>query len=373
MTVHKTLSKIMASLMFLSTAALSQTFPPEYDIGANSIRGGMVGESINLQITPYNAGEELASTEKFTVFERINLLTSDYDAYGDPICMIIDPGSEYQRFWSKMVVVVNAERDDRITRRFLWNDVKPVLEEISERHCPKASTITAHIYLKGWDITPDGTPYLAEVIPMPVVQLPPNVTKDHPKNRSGMNHRNQKSYDTIHSLVSEGMMVAHFSYNQEHHTPCKTVFVIAQVNCTFDTFAPLYWGGTPSTLELFNAIDSLAVNGHRGRVYVESALARITELKNRYERDFSYFDGYLVGVQWKIEREKYIRERNMRKRKVLEAWNDMLVAAMEQAEKQGLIGSLLAITGPGGTEICGTRFGSLVDSCLEDALFIPGY
>ncbi len=371
--MQKTLSSLVAALVFFSAEAAAQIFPSGYDIGTNSIRGGAVGEVINLQITPYNAGKILAAKEKFTVFERINLLSWDYDAYGDPLCMIIDPGSEYQRYWSKMVVVVNAERDERITRRFLWDDVKPVLEEISARHCPQASTITAHIYLKSWDITPDGTPYLTEVIPMPVVQLPPNVARNHPKNRSGINHRNQKSYDTVHALVSEGMMVAHFSYTQEHHNPCKTVFVIAQVNCTFDTFAPLYWGGTPSTLELFNAFDALVVNGHRGGNYVASELARIADLQTRYERDFSYFDGYVAGVQWKIEREKYIREKNMRKREALEAWNNTLAAAMEQAEKQGLIGSLLAITGPGGTEICGTRFGSLVDSCLEDALFISGY
>ncbi|MHA7901588.1 MAG: hypothetical protein ACX94B_17125 [Henriciella sp.] len=369
----KIVSAIAAGLT-LCGAAMAQSFPADYDIGSNSIRGGGVGEAIDLQITPYNAGKELAKREKFSVFERINLLSWDYDAYGDPLCMIIDPGSEYQRYWSKMVVVVNAERDERITRRFLWDEVKPVLEAITAQRCPHASTITAHVYVNGWDLTPDGTPYLTEVVPMPIVQLPPNFARDNPANRSGMNRRNRRAYNAIHTLVSEGMMVAHFSYTQATHDPCKAGAAIAGQNCTFDTFTPLYWGGTPSTMELSNAVDNLRVNGHRGGRYVETMRAKIEELKVRYERDFSYFDGYVSGVQWKIEREKYIRERNMRKQEALNAWNDMLTAAMEQVEKQGLIGSLLAVSGSGGgNQICATRVGSLVDSCLEDALFIPGY
>ncbi len=369
----KIVSAIAAGLT-LCGAAMAQSFPADYDIGSNSIRGGGVGEAIDLQITPYNAGKELAKREKFSVFERINLLSWDYDAYGDPLCMIIDPGSEYQRYWSKVVVVVNAERDERVTRRFLWDEVKPVLEAITAQRCPHASTITAHVYVKGWDLTPDGTPYLTEVVPMPIVQLPPNFARDNPANRSGMNRRNRRAYNAIHTLVSEGMMVAHFSYTQATHDPCKPSAAIAGQNCTFDTFTPLYWGGTPSTMELSNAVDNLRVNGHRGGRYVETMRAKIEELKVRYERDFSYFDGYVSGVQWKIEREKYIRERNMRKQEALNAWNDMLTAAMEQVEKQGLIGSLLAVSGSGGgNQICATRVGSLVDSCLEDALFIPGY
>ena len=123
-------------------------------------------------------------------------------------------------------------------------------------------------------------------------------------------------------------MVAHFSYSQETHDPCEPVASIAGPNCTFDTFAPLYWGGTPSTMELSTAVMNLQINGHRGAKYVQSAREQIESLMVRFERDYSYFDGYVSGVQWKIEREKYVREQNMRKAKAIAAWNDMLTAAM---------------------------------------------
>ena len=44
--------------------------PAGFDIGQNSVRGGELGKTTMLQITPYNAGKKLYEDDALTLYER---------------------------------------------------------------------------------------------------------------------------------------------------------------------------------------------------------------------------------------------------------------------------------------------------------------
>ncbi|MCQ8185860.1 hypothetical protein [Parvularcula maris] len=147
-----------------SDDAKAQPFPPGFDVRNNAVRGADFGEASEVRIVPYNAGETLFENERFAVRERINFLSTDLQTHGDAICTITKPGERYEYQASRLVVIVKAERDEPITREFLWNEVRPVLRRLvhEEGHCPMAHGITAHIYLEGWDVSANGVPYIPE-------------------------------------------------------------------------------------------------------------------------------------------------------------------------------------------------------------------
>lgn len=358
--MNKIIVLLMAMFVFVSHSSANPSFPADFDIGENSVRGGKMGERINIQITPYNAGQKLFENEQFTVFERINFLSSDPDQYGDPVCSIFDPGTNKERYHSRVVVVFNVDRDERISEDRLWDELRPVLSElIHPAVCPKANYITAHIYAKNWDLSAAGQEYHPEYVPMPVVELGPRVEpKDFGLTRIDV--RNQNAYDLIQELVSEGILVAHFQYNVVGAEVCTSSY--PKAGCTRELFAPLYWGA-PDVMTLYSAVNRLLSDSPSR---LDAQRAHVEKLREQYAQ-YTSFDGYVSGFIKRTERTAKARARNQAIQDSIDAFNRMLKLGVKQIEEHGL--SAPRKSGSGGP--CDPRF--YAGSCIEDVIYIPGY
>lgn len=350
-----------------ATASAQVSFPDGYDVGENSVRGGEIGESLTLEITPYNAGRKLFENERFTIYERVNYLATDVRTYGDPLCMISKPGDEYQYQSSRVVVVLNIERDEAITRRMLWDEVRPVISDLGLKHCPEAHGIVAHIYVKGWDVAASGQAYMPEAIPLPKVQLEPVTESDL---KLGFNHRNTRAYDAIHGVVSDGILTANFAFPRGPSHFCGGPGGNG-VGCTFDTFAPVYLGAPEQMLAYSLTSRALSAGMASQR---EAMRLRRDQVVAEYEGRYTSFDGYVKGVAYRIERDEYVRRRKALRQKQMDAFYKAMSQAMDVIEERGWGPSLFNWVGGGGSggnrTVCGARANSVMDSCTEDFLFL---
>ncbi|WP_084399878.1 hypothetical protein [Henriciella aquimarina] len=341
--------------------------PAGFDIRSNAVRGGEVGEPLSLKITPYNAGRELFSNDRFTVYERINFLDTSLTRYGDAICTVDKPGTKYQRFHSRVVVVFNVAHDERITEDMLWDEVRPVLSDVIHPEiCPRANMITAHVYAKNWDRTAAGQIYRPEFAPMPVVQLPPKQKLTDFETSSNLDKRNSVAYDVIQEIVSEGILVAHFQYEVDDYHGCEKPGSMA--GCTRETFAPLYWGA-PDQM----AVWSLNNRMLRERSYglssseLEAYKTSLARMRSDYAQ-YTSFDGYARGFDARMKRNEAARAHNAARREALDDFNEMLKAGWKAIEEKGL-SAIISPPGPSGP--CDIRV--YAGSCIEDVIFVPGY
>lgn len=354
----------------ISAAAAAPQFPPDYDVGDNSVRGGEIGERVTLQLTPYNAGEKLFENDRFTVYERINALSSNVTTYGDPICAIQKPGEEYEGFGSAVVVVMNLARDEPITRRMLWDEVRPVLSRIvhDEGRCPRAHGINAHVFIKGWDVAGNGEAYIPELFQLPRIQLEPVTQQDV---ALGFNHRNTRAFDAINAVVSEGIMSAYFAFARGKHPNCDKPSGWQGIGCVFETFAPVYWGA-PERLEYFSRMDR-SITAGRGKT--REALRRQAEaIGKEYEARYATFDGHLDGIRQRIKRDEYVRLQKALRHKVVQRYYEIMRQVNALIEEKGMAPFLIAALGSAGSGstggICGVRSGSLMNRCTEDFLLL---
>jgi len=353
--------------LFISEGRAQPSLPAGFDLGGNSMRGGEIGESVTLQITPYNAGKKLFESELFSVYERINLLSSDHKTYGDPICAISKPGEQYEYYRTNMVVVMNLERDKPISRRLLWDEVRPVLSKLSLELCPQASGVNAHVFTKGWDVTGTGQVFMPEAIPLPRVKLRELTESDV---ATPYNFRNNRAVETINAIVSEGILSAYFAFPRGANHNCGNSGKTGQ-GCSFETFAPVYWGAPDRMLAFSLTGRSLSAGMASQR---EAMRRRRNQVLEEYEQRYTTFNGFEQGVAYRVVRDEKVRRRKESHAKAMEAYYKALSEAMDLIEKQGIGPSIFKrIAGSGGSSnrtLCSARANSLMDSCTEDFLFL---
>jgi len=369
----RTFFALFAAAMMMTQPAAAQMpdafpdMPAGFDIRGNGVRGGEIGEPLSLKITPYNAGKELFRNDRFTVYERINLLEARLTTYGDPICTVDKPGKEYQRFHSRVVVVFNVAHDARITEDMLWDEVRPVLSDVIHPEiCPQANMITAHVYAKNWDRTAAGQVYRPEFAPMPVVQLRVKEPLTDFEISSNIDQRNNAAYEVIQEIVSEGILVAHFQYEVAGYHGCDKTWTMG--GCTRETFAPLYWGA-PDQMAVWSLTDRMLGDLSRGLSPAELDAYKTTLARMRSEyAQYTSFDGYARGFDARMKVNERARAHNAARREALDAFNEMLKEGWKILEEKGLI-AIIAPPRPVGP--CDVRV--YAGSCIEDAIFIPGY
>lgn len=365
----RTVLSIAAAAILFSAPAVAQApdMPDGFDIRGNGVRGGEIGETLSLKITPYNAGTELFRNDRFTVYERINFLDVRLTKYGDAICMVDKPGTEYQRFHSRVVVVFNVARDERITEDMLWDEVRPVLSTVIHPEiCPQANMITAHVYAKNWDRTAAGQVYRPEFAPMPVVTLPEKKPLTDFEISSGIDQRNNAAYEVIQEIVSAGILVAHFQYEVDGYHGCDKTWTMG--GCTRDTFAPIYWGA-PDQMAVWSLIDRMLGDLSRGLSPAEHEAYKTTLAHMRADyAQVTSFDGYARGFDARMKVNERARAHNAARREALDAFNEMLKEGWKTLEEKGL-SAIIAPPRPVGP--CDVRV--YAGSCIEDVIFISGY
>tara|TARA_R110002049_G_scaffold304349_3_gene499474 strand:- start:764 stop:1873 length:1110 start_codon:yes stop_codon:yes gene_type:complete len=362
------LSFCLSVPLLVSPASATPELPAGFDIGENSIRGGEIGEEVTLQITPYNAGRKLYESPLFSVYERINSLSSDYVTYGDPICSVSKPGEQYQYFSSIMVVVMNMGRDEPITRQLLWDEVRPVVSRLALEICPRAKGVNAHIFIKGWDVTGEGDVFMPEAVPLPRVQLRA-LTQSDVSNQ--FNFRNNRAVEVINALVSQGILSAYFAFGHGDNQDCTRDGSPGQA-CTYETFAPVYWGA-PQKMEVFSLTGRSLSAGMASQR--EAMRRKRDQVMSEYEQRYTTFDGFAQGVAYRIERDERVRQSAVLRDKAMQAWYTALSEGMKRAEERGWgpsffhwIGSNNG--GSGNKTLCSARANSVMDSCTEDFLFL---
>lgn len=373
----RTVLKLIAAATLMSAPASGQTpgkgpdLPPGFDIRGNAVRGGEVGETLSLKITPYNAGEELFSNDRFAVYERINFLAADLDMYGDAICTVTDPGTADQRFHSRVVVVFNVARDEPISEDRLWSELRPVLSDaIHPEICPQANYITAHVYARNWDRTAAGEVYHPEITPMPIVDLGLKKAPTVFEGTGAFDERNKLAYETIQEIVSEGILVAHFQYEVDGYHGCGKTWTMA--GCTRESFAPLYWGA-PDQMAVFSLTDRMLGDASRGASpsdleWYKSSLAR---MRAKYAQ-YTSFDGYARGFDARMQGNARARAHNTARQQAIDAFNEMIRIGMKHIEENG-IGVIFSGGGGGGGASGPCDIRVYAGSCIEDVIYIPGY
>lgn len=364
---------MLAAALIMSASATAQMangvpdMPAGFGIRSNGVRGGEIGKPLSLQITPYNAGKELFRNDRFTVYERINFLDSRLTSYGDAICTIDKPGTAYQRFHSRVVVVFNIAHDRRITEDMLWDEVRPVLSDVIHPEiCPQANMITAHVYAKNWDRTAAGQIYRPEFAPMPVVNLAPKQPLTDFEKSSNLDKRNNAAYHIIQEIVSEGILVAHFQYKVDGYHGCDKTWTMA--GCTRETFAPLYWGA-PDQMAVWSLNNRMLGDRSRGlsTSELEAYKTNLARIRAEYAQ-YTSFDGYVRGFDARMRRNERARTHNAARQKAIDDFNEMLKAGWKTIEEKGL-SAIISPPGPSGP--CDIRV--YAGSCIEDAIYIPGY
>ena len=97
---------------------------------------GMANQPI--QLVPHDAGQMLHINSQFAIHSA-----HSRDATGLPLCRGDFMGVQ---------VVLNAAPDYKITKKWLWNEFRPVLIKVSKQKCPAANRIGADFYYRGIDI-----------------------------------------------------------------------------------------------------------------------------------------------------------------------------------------------------------------------------
>lgn len=369
----RTILSLICATFFLVTPALAEPggtlpkMPAGFDIRNNAVQGGKIGEPLTLQITAYNAGKELFSNDLFTVYERINFLAMRSNQYGDAICTVTKPGTEYERYHSRVVVVFNVERHERISEDMLWNELRDVLSNvIHPKICPKANYITAHVYAKNWDLTAAGQIYRPENVRMPVVTLPAKEPLTDFEIKNNLDKRNQIAYDVIQEVVSEGILVAHFQYEINGYHGCDKVY--SMDGCTRETFAPLYWGA-PDIMMVYSLNNELLRNRSYGTSpsALEGYKTKLDRVRTEYAQ-YTSFDGYMKGFAARQAKNKKARAHNAARQKAIDDFNEMLRAGWKIIEEEGL-GAI--VSPPSASGPCDIRY--YAGSCIEDVIMIPGY
>ena len=347
---------------FYSPLAMSlPDFPADYDVGENSIQGGDPNEDLLIEITPYNAGEKLFSNDKFAIFERINFFDFSVDNYGDPKCIIQKPGTEHEIITSRVVVLLNIARNQNISRRMLWDEVRPALQQVVHNGiCPKATGIVAHIYIKGWDISSQGVAYRAHEIEYPRAMLKAD---PNPIMNGNFNRRNRAAYDSIHALVSEGLLVAHFQFPIGLNHSCDK----SGADCTFDKFFP-YYNGENQPSELRKIIYQSTLD------HTQASWANV-EKRHKIWLDLyqsrANFDFYVQNINQQIARSAYVRKKAAEKQALTKAFSDVLDSATKLIVEdrwdlilQGIANSRSRMSGGP----CDVR--NYAPSCIEDVIHI---
>ncbi|MCQ8185861.1 hypothetical protein [Parvularcula maris] len=199
---------------------------------------------------------------------------------------------------------------------------------------------------------------------MPILTIPALQSSDID---DGYNFRNRRAYDSIHALVSEGMMVASFAFAIGQNHACGENGN-AGVNCSFELFSPVYHGA-PAQMQMYYAANKAARSWTKEER--QAVRVHLDEVRREYVQ-YESFDGHLQGIAYRIQREEYIRKRNAQRQATLAQWNAILEEGMRIAEEVGWSKALIygLFSGSNGTSgVCGTRSNSMIDRCTEDALF----
>jgi hypothetical protein len=349
------------SAVLFSAAAQTPAMPAGFDIGQNSVRGGELGKTTMLQITPYNAGKKLYEDDALTLYERINYLSTNLKAYGDPVCFVTKPGEEHEYYSSHVVAVLNIDRSTSITRELLWQKVRPAIEQaVIGSACRQAKGVMAHVYVRGFDVAADGQVYVPEGVPLPRVELRPLTEKDISR---GNNFRNGEAFDIIHGVVSEGILTAHFAFENGPNHGCSTDW--NQENCLFEVFTPIYWGA-PDRMQAWS------LNSQYARWLDRSYKTRRDKVLAEYETRYASLDGFAVGIAYRVKRDESMRLRKALREEYMQAYYEAMRAASDYIEEHGLGPVAIAAFASSGSYsggVCGVRTNSMMDSCTEDYLF----
>ena len=180
-----------------------------------------------------DAGAIFCSNPEFSIHETANYLHTRLKYKGPPRCIKNKNG----KYWSDLVAILKKPRDYKITRRWMWDNLRPaVSDEVLPRVCPNASAATVRIFVEGYDVLSNGTPYQTSKVELPIIEKP-SLLDQRTSFDGDFIGANQEYDKIVRQFISIGIVRAIFKGPAYKQRICER----HELNCSYDTFSPEYF------------------------------------------------------------------------------------------------------------------------------------
>lgn len=106
------------------------------------------GADVSIELLPQRSGKLLYEEPNYTIHEF-------RDQFGKGGCLIEPSGSTRLH----VTVIMGIDLTEKISEKWMWSELRPIVDLLLSRHCPTATGGVAHLYVKGVDMTTSGLSY----------------------------------------------------------------------------------------------------------------------------------------------------------------------------------------------------------------------
>ena len=308
-----------------------------------------------VRLKAQHAGELLYSGKDFTIHERINYVPKVVGQEGPERCELNRIGTADEYATSYLVAVVDRDSDFNLTRRWIWDHVRPIVQDVVlPRVCPQAYNVGVNFYIKGLDVTLEGDIYNTDEVEFPYVKIPPEPVQSYDR------HYDYRA--VVRQFMSPGILKVTFRGPARKDEPCTE----RSWNCRFEQMEPKYFGSDAKEYyeNLRFSVGSTWARPHQQKAMLEKidkALENLPESLDR-QANFNKFAEqtrrrYLAKEQRKRQKAELLR--------LLAPMIEALQATNEVVKREGLAKTLLMglANRSGGGQRCA---GGDMYGCVED-------
>ena len=230
-------------------------------------------ENAPRRLTPQNAGDLFFSNDEFSIHEHSSYLPLYSYQSGPPRCTLERKPRGSEKTTSHLVAIVDKDVSFNLTRRWLWDNIRPVVQEsVLPKICPDADRAAISVYIKGFDVTGSGEMYRTDDVVLPVIEAP-SYTDDDVDEVFNMIEPHRVYHENVTQLVSRGILLIYFRGPKTKDRSCH---VERDVNCSYETFGPVYLGNT----ELWGKVNALQMELGWGGYAEQEIKSRLNEINN---------------------------------------------------------------------------------------------